>query len=147
MVRYSAPPDFWGEPLAALRRIQEEINRAFNESRVGGGGEFPPVNLWRGDGGLLLMAEVPGVPLDNLEITVHQNTVTVKGKRAQEVPAQEATYHRHERALGNFARTVTLPYIVDADRVKASVANGVLTLALPRPESDKPKKIHITTAS
>lgn len=147
MVRYSPPPDFWGEPLAALRRIQEEINRAFNEPRVGPAGEFPPVNVWRGDGGLLLAAEVPGVGLDNLEITVYQNTVTLKGKRVQEAPGPDATYHRHERALGNFARTVTLPYNVDPERVKASVTNGVLVLELPRPETDKPKKIHISTVS
>ena len=56
----------------------------------------------------------------------------------------EASFHRRERTFGPFARTVALPFNVDADQVKASAQNGILTIELPRPESDRPRKINIS---
>ncbi len=89
MVRYSPGVDLWGEPLAPLRRIQEEINRAFGEQRWAPSAEFPPINIWRGPEGIIVTAEIPGVSLDAVDLTVHQNTLTIKGRREPEAKEPE----------------------------------------------------------
>ena len=121
------------------------MNRVFGALRPGASREFPPINLWTGQDGVLVTAEVPGVSLDDIDITVHQNTLTLKGKIAPEAP-EDVTFHRRERSYGSFGRTVSLPYRVDPERVEASARNGILTITLPRPEADKPKRIHIKQA-
>ena len=83
---------------------------------------------------------------DQLDVTVHQDTVTLRGKREPEALDGDAVVHRQERPQGPFTRTVVLPFRVDADRVSARFERGVLTLELPRPESDKPRKVRIAHA-
>lgn len=144
MARYTVPNEFWVEPLATLKRIQDEINRAFGDEYVGREAEFPVVNIWRGEEGIIVTAQVPGVPLDGLDLTVHQNTLTIKGKRDLDIPEGEVNFHRRERAAGAFARTVALPFNVDPEQVRASADCGILTVELPRPEADKPRKINIS---
>jgi HSP20 family protein len=144
MRRYAPGAEFWAEPLASLRRIQEEMNRALGEVGWAPPGEYPPVNIWRGEDGVTVTAEVPGVPLEAIELTVHQNTLTIKGRREPEAKEPAVSFHRRERSYGSFARTVPLPFNVDADRVVARAENGILTVILPRPETDKPRRIHIT---
>jgi HSP20 family protein len=145
MVKYSPTTEFWVEPLATLRRIQDEINRAFgDEATWGAEAEYPPMNVWHGEDGIIVKALVPGVPLDKLELTVHQNTLSIRGRRDADAREGEVSFHRRERQLGAFARTIALPHGVDPEQVQASADNGVLTIALPRPESEKPRRIHIT---
>ena len=143
MVRYASPTEFWGEPLATLKRIQDEINRAFGDEFTATEGDYPPFNIWRGEEGVLVTAQVPGVSLNDLDLSVHLNSLTIKGVRHSEIPPTEVNMHRRERVAGPFARTITLPYSVDAERVRASVDNGILRIELPRPETDKPRKIQI----
>jgi HSP20 family protein len=138
--------EFWIEPLAALKRIQDEINRTFVETRTAAATDYPPVNIWRGEVGLILTAEVPGVRLEDLDLTVHQNTLTIRGRREPDAAEPAASFHRRERAFGPFARTVTLPYGIDAERIRAVVDNGILTVEMPRPESERPRKIVVTKA-
>ncbi|MFO1127050.1 MAG: Hsp20/alpha crystallin family protein [Rhodospirillales bacterium] len=144
MVKYTIPNEFWVEPLATLKRIQDEINRAFGDENVAREAEFPPINVWRGEDGIVVTAQVPGVPLEALDLTVHQNTLTIKGKRELERPEGEVNVHRRERATGPFARTIALPFNVDPEKVRASADCGILTVELPRPEADKPRKINIS---
>ncbi|NJO67437.1 MAG: Hsp20/alpha crystallin family protein [Rhodospirillales bacterium] len=144
MVRYS-PTEFWAEPLSTLRRIQDEINRAFGEEYAPVESEFPPINIWRGEDGIRVTALIPGVSLADLDLTVHQNTLTIKGMRGGPTPPSDVNFHRRERTIGPFARTISLPYNVDAERVRASADNGILSVDLPRPETDKPRKIRIGT--
>lgn len=146
MVRYAPPNDFWVEPLATLKRIQDEINRAFGDEYTQPEAEFPPINVWRGESGIVVTAQVPGVPLDDLDVTVHQNTLTIKGTRTAPPQAPDVNFHRRERTFGPFTRTVGLPFSVDADKVRASAEAGILAVELPRPESDRPRKIHISKA-
>src|SRR5512134_3873781 len=81
MVRYFPGADPWAEPLSALRRIQDEINRAFGDQRWIPPTEYPPINVWRGPEGIVVTAEIPGVKLEEVDLTVHQNTLTIKGRR------------------------------------------------------------------
>jgi HSP20 family protein len=143
MVRYAPGLDLWADPLATLRRIQNEINHAFTDQRIPASAEFPAVNVWRGNEGVVVTAEVPGVRLEDMELTVHQNTLTLKGRLELEAKEPDVSFHRRERVYGPFARTVSLPFAVDPEQVKATTENGVLKVVLPRPESDKPRKIQI----
>jgi HSP20 family protein len=130
-----------------MRRTQEEMNRILSGLRFPLGlsfrSEFPPVNVWAGPDGAIVTAEVPGVGADQIDVTVHQDTVTLRGKRDPAAMAEDAVVHRQERPRGLFARTVMLPFRVDADKVSARFERGILTLDLPRPESDKPRHIKV----
>lgn len=144
MIGYPPRGETFTEPLQALRRIQEEINRSFGNRRVfEETAEYPPINIWRSDDGIVVTAEMPGVAIEDIELSVHQSTLSIKGTRAAEADIPGASYHRRERVLGPFARSVQLPFPVDAERVRARVDAGILTVVLPRPETDKPRKIHI----
>ena len=79
----------------------------------------------------------------DLEVHAHRDTLTLRGTRRPAADDQ-ATYHRHERWSGTFTRSLQLPYRVDADRIEAHLENGVLRLSLPRPETDKPRRVAIT---
>ncbi len=103
---------------------------------------FPAVNVWEDDENLYAEAEVPGLSMNDLEILVVGNEVTIKGRR--NTPADEnVAYHRQERGAGEFARVLTLPVNVNADRVEAVLKDGILMLTLPKAEEAKPRKINI----
>ncbi len=133
----------WPDPLRELRRMQDEWSRVYG-APARAGEEFPPLNLWTGAQGAVLTAAIPGVDPDDLEITVHQDTLTLKGKRGPDEGEGAATYHRRERRHGAFGRTVALPFSVDAEHVQAGIEDGILTLMLPRHESERPKRIEIS---
>ena len=130
-----------------MRRAQEDMNRLFGGLRLGLRTEFPAANVWANPDGALITAQVPGVQPDQLDVTVHQDTVTLRGKReSEQVEGEEVVVHRRERPYGPFTRSFILPFRVDADRVSARFNRGILTLELPRPESDKPRHVKITHA-
>jgi HSP20 family protein len=108
--------------------------------------EYPAVNLWRGDDDVVLTAEIPGVEPEDLDISVQNHTVTLRGSRKAESLKEGESYHRQERGSGSFVRTVQLPFEADANNVEAKLEKGILRLTLPRAEADKPKKIAVKTA-
>jgi HSP20 family protein len=132
-------PDFFRE----IRRSQRDLNRLFGNLGLGLRPEFPAVQIWAGMDGAIIYAEVPGVPADQIDITVYHDTVTLRGKREPENFGEDATIHRQERMHGPLSRTVVLPFRVDAEKVVARFARGVLTLELPRPASDRPRQVKI----
>jgi HSP20 family protein len=129
-----------------MRRAQDDMTRLFGGLRLGLRTEFPAANVWANPDGALITAQVPGVQPDQLDVTVHQDTVTLRGRREPEPIEGEVIVHRRERPYGAFTRTFILPFRVDADRVSARFNRGILTLELPRPESDKPRHVKITHA-
>jgi HSP20 family protein len=104
------------------------------------------VNVWTGADGAIITAEIPGVSPDQLDITVHGNTVTLRGKRDPESVANTANTIRQERAFGDFTRTVVLPFRVDPDNVAARFERGIVFVELPRPAADKPRHIKVARA-
>ncbi|MFL5336641.1 MAG: Hsp20/alpha crystallin family protein [Geminicoccaceae bacterium] len=135
------------DPFRDLRRLQDEMERLVGAMAPGAGslaaaGGFPAVNIYAGQDGIAVLAELPGVEKDDLEVQAHQDTLTLSGTR-RPATEQESSYHRHERRSGSFSRSIQLPYRVDPDRIQANLENGVLRLSLPRPEEDKPRRIAI----
>ena len=132
---------FYGSPFRDLRRLQEEMDRLTRSATAPQG--FPAINVYAHQDGIVITAELPGIKEDDLDITVHRDTVTLRGQR-QDQPEGAQGYHRRERRSGAFGRTFSLPFNVDPERVEAKLRDGILTLTLHRPEQDKPKRIRVS---
>jgi len=130
-------------PLGALwhefNQVQDEFAKWFG--RAVGGPTDPPLNTWEDDNALHTEVDLPGIDPTKLEVTVNEgNQLTIQGERvAPTIPG--ATWVRQERPFGKFVRVVTLPTLVDAEKVEAKYENGVLRLTLPKHEAAKPRKI------
>lgn len=134
-------------PFAELRSLQREMNRLFDGYDGGAAiSRFPALNVWGNADNVIVTAELPGMGIDDLEIDVVNNQLSIKGERKGEKPAEKAVCHRCERETGKFMRTVRLPFAVENDKVTARYENGVLTITLPRHEATKPKRIEIKGA-
>jgi HSP20 family protein len=94
----------------------------------------------------LVRASIPGINPDDLEITLTNNVLTIKGETKEEPAAPQTHWHVRERHYGTFLRSVTLPAPVEADQVEATNEHGVLTLRIPKAEAIKPKKIAVKAA-
>lgn len=105
--------------------------------------EYPLIEAWSGENGLILAANMPGVDEDALEITVDGRTLTLSGNRPGDDWPEEARIYRQERTSGQFTRSIELPFDVDIEAVKATYANGVLEIELPRVPEEKPRKISV----
>jgi HSP20 family protein len=101
------------------------------------------MNVWTNEESMFVIAEMPGVKVEDIDISVDGESLTISGERASDEIPEEARFHRKERGSGKFQRTIQLPFSVDSNKVEATFKNGVLTLLLPRVEAEKPKKISI----
>lgn len=124
-----------------MGRLFDDFFPGFETRRTCG---FPALNLWEDGDRLFVEAELPGLTIDDLDIEVMGDELTIKGRR--EAPSDEGlNYHRRERGVGEFARLVTLPVSIDPSKVEASLKNGVLTVTLPKAEIAKARKIEVKT--
>lgn len=105
---------------------------------------FPPITLAEDEHGFSLEMEIPGVPLENIDISLAGSELTISGKRAQ-TSANLRAYHRQERFSGEFTRVLKLGTEIDAAKIKASLKDGVLTVSLPKGEAAKPRRIEVKT--
>jgi HSP20 family protein len=119
------------------------MNRVFSSYRTQGAPTYPAVNVWTGEDGAILTAELPGVNADDLDISVVNDTITISGKREAPEVADEVKYILQERGYGNFNRSVQLPFPVEPEQVDAKFQKGVLRVELPRAEQDRPRKISV----
>jgi len=106
-----------------------------------GMGVFPPINVTQDKDNFYVRAEAPGVKANELSISALKNRVSISGKREIPPEHERTSYHRKERPEGSFSRTITLPNDVDASRVEARCASGILTVTLPKAEDAKPRQI------
>jgi HSP20 family protein len=131
-------------PFLQMWRAQSDLSRAIDSLRFAPTQTgYPLINVWANGEHAILTAEVPGVEPDSLDISVHQDTVTLRGTREPEPLSEGDVVHRAERATGAFTRVFTLPFHLDPDAARASFKHGVLTLELPRPESERPRRIRV----
>lgn len=136
-------------PLSALGELvglQNQFNRMFDDWDAGPSVSYPRVNVAASETEATVVAELPGLEPDKVEVAVTGDELTISGKREQEKLPEGANLFKQERAFGAFSRTIQLPFAADAQKVKASFRNGMLTVVLPRSESDKPHRISIEAA-
>ncbi len=102
----------------------------------------PAVNVWEKEDALVVETEIPGVKKEELELSVAGNQLSIRLNRP-EASEEGVTYHRRERPTGPACRVLQLPVEVDAEKVEATLRDGVLTITLPKAESAKPRKIAV----
>jgi HSP20 family protein len=131
--------------MLAIRNTMERLL----DSAVTGTSTFQPATLGlaldiaESENEYVVKTSLPGINLNDLEITYSNNTLTIKGEVREEQELEEARYHLRERSYGSFARSITLPAGVESDKIEANYEAGVLTLRLPKAEEIKPKRIAI----
>jgi len=109
---------------------------------------MPPVDIFQtGDHELVLKAELPDMSREDIDITVENFVLTVKGEKKLSHEVKEEQYHHLERRYGTFSRSFSLPQTVDSSRVAAEYKNGVLTVRLPLREEAKPRTIKVDVAA
>ena len=138
------------QPFRDLLALQERMNRLFEDrlTRVRGeesltGTSLPPVDIYETQDALILEADIPGLELNDLDLRVEDNTLTVRGERKAKVEVEQESYHRVERTYGSFSRSFSLPHTVDPEKISATYENGVLRLTMGKREESKPKQIRV----
>ena len=132
-----------------LDRLRRDFGRLFN-SRTGlngwdtPAGVFPLLNVSQDNENIYVRSEIPGIMLDQLDVSVTGRNLTVTGERAIPDEHSAVRYHRKEREAGKFRRQFTLPTDVDNERVQAKYQHGILMVVLPKSEKAKAKKIAIS---
>ncbi len=136
--------------FGAMDLLRSRMNRLFSDFDRSYGGEYgwqladglPRTNLYDNGDRIEIKAEVPGLSKDDLNIKIQGNYLELNGSRKAEVPEGYKS-HRMERGAFTFTRSFTLPSDVDAEKVEASLKDGILTLSLPKSEAAKPKQITV----
>jgi HSP20 family protein len=144
----------WTDPFREFVQLQERINRAFgdayraDEGLLTSGAWVPPVDIYQnGDHEVVLKAELPDMTREDIDITVDNGTLTIKGEKKLSSEVKEEQFRRVERRYGAFSRSFSLPQTVDASKVAADYKNGVLTVRLPLREEAKPRQIKVDVAA
>jgi len=134
-------------PFGDLRREVDRLLDDYAAPFTGGRGRgFPALNVWENADSLFVEAELPGFTMNDVELTVVGDELSIKGERKVASSEEKATFHRRERGAGAFSRFVTLPVGVDAEKVDAVLRDGVLTITLPKSAAAKPRRIQVKGA-
>jgi HSP20 family protein len=137
------------EPFEGLTTLQREMNRVFERFfedgplRVWERPSEPAVEVADTPEAVIVKAQVPGVPKDNLQLTITENAMTLKGEMKEEEKKEGKNYYRREWRYGAFERTIPLPVAVQAEKATADLKDGVLAVTLPKREAAKVKQIPI----
>lgn len=141
------------DPWTDMLSLREAMNQLMEESYVrpdatrGGTSFVPALDVSETQDAFLVEAAVPGLKPEDLEITVENSVLTIKGETRQDSAAKERNFHRIERRFGSFQRTIGLPKSVQADAIKATLEQGVLKLEIPKAEEIKPRKISVNVTN
>jgi len=141
-------------PFREFTTLQDRMNRLFggvylrDEDITSHGTWVPPVDIYESaQRDLIIKAELPDMTREEVEVTVENNTLTLRGTKNLPADVKEEQFRRIERRYGSFSRSFTLPNTVDATKVSAEYKNGVLTVKLPYREEAKPRTINVEVAA
>jgi HSP20 family protein len=152
LIRYQAPeltpwsaPDRWSN-------LRDELNSFFelpfwsSSARAGQlfSGWSPALDLYQSNDNVIAVAELPGMRKEDIEISLHDGTLTISGDRTRQSSSNGEKAERTERYIGRFRRSIALPTRVDANKVRATYNDGILTVTLPKAEEVKPKQIQVS---
>jgi HSP20 family protein len=143
------------EPWGLLRRFHDDVNQLFGESQIGAAGNgdqssivtsnwTPAVDIKEEEDRFVLEADIPGVDPKEIEITMDNGVLTIRGERKNESEEETNGYKRVERSYGSFYRRFSLPDSADAERVSAKGKDGVLEVSIPKLEKVQPRKITVS---
>jgi HSP20 family protein len=142
------------DPFHQFATLQDRMNRLFGEAYLrdedvtARGSWSPSVDIYETDGhDVVIKAELPDMIREDIEVTVENHTLTLRGERKLPADVKEEQFRRVERHYGKFTRSFTLPNTVDASRVSADYKNGVLTVRLPFREEARPRTINVEVAA
>ncbi|MFO1425092.1 MAG: Hsp20/alpha crystallin family protein [Candidatus Competibacteraceae bacterium] len=138
------------EPFGLLNQLQREVNRLFETNRFGDeeaghmlADWMPAVDIKEEPNQFVIHADLPGVDIKDIEVTLENGVLTLKGQRASEKKEETERYRRVERVRGTFLRRFSLPDVADAEKVSAKCKDGVLEMVVPKREAAQPRKIAI----
>lgn len=135
------------EPFRDLLALQARINRTLDPAASASeeqlGTWAPAVDIHETEKEIVLKADLPGINLDDVDIRVENNVLTLRGERRFEKEVKDENYHRVERSYGSFVRTFSLPNSVNSEQIEAGYDNGVLKVVMPKREEARPKQIKV----
>lgn len=134
-----------GQPLSLRGAMDRLLQDAFVPSLTGAeGGQFwPAVDILNSEDAFVVVASLPGVKPDDVEITLESQTLSMRGEVREEGDAEQGDYLYRERRIGRFSRQITFPTRVEAENAEASFENGLLRLQVPKAAETKPRRIQI----
>jgi len=152
LTRWQRPEVAW-PGFGQLSNLREEIDRLFEaplaelaRSTQLLSGWTPALDVFEDKDNIFVKAELPGMKKEEIELSLHDGSLSISGERKSENKYEDAEVYRAERFVGKFQRTVALPSPVAADKVKAQYKEGILTVTLPKTEEAKPKHIDVSVS-
>jgi HSP20 family protein len=148
LIKYSRPELWRRSPFEAMARFEDEMRRLFDAPFASFGSQFfnvwaPALDVYEDKENIVVTLEVPGMKREDFEIGLHEGVLSISGERKLEETRKQASGYRAERFEGRFQRSVALPKQVDADKVKATYKDGILTVTLPIAEQARPRQITV----
>jgi len=140
--RGAAPISLFGSLYRDIDRLFEEFTRGpvVGQAQVN---LVPSIDVTETDEEIVLSAEMPGLERGDVEISIEDDVLTIRGEKKIEEEKDDKNYHVSERAYGMFYRALQLPPGVDASKIQATMTNGVLKVAIPKPAKAQPKKVEV----
>jgi len=153
LIRYQSPELSTWPTFGRLSNLRDELDTLFELpfwSNFGRqtqlfSGWTPALDLYQNNDNVIAVVELPGMRKEDIEISLHDGTLTISGERKMETQEGDKA-ERSERYVGKFRRSITLPTRVDANNVSATYKDGILTVALPKAEEAKPKQIQVNVS-
>jgi len=130
------------DPFGGLRVFEDAITRLMNEPRANRPWS-PSVDIYETEDALTVKADLPEVKVEDIDVRVENQTLTLRGQRKFSKEENVKGYHRIERSYGEFVRSFAVPSTVDTEKVQADYKNGVLTITLPKKEAAKPRQVKV----
>jgi HSP20 family protein len=152
LIRYQAPELASWSPTDRRSNLMDELNSFFelpswsSSARAGQlfTGWSPALDLYQSNDNMIAVVELPGMRKEDIEISLHDRTLTISGERKRETSSNGEKAERTERYIGTFRRSIALPTRLDANKVSATYRDGILTVTLPKAEEVKPKQIQVS---
>jgi len=150
LIRWRRPELATWPGFGRLTDLRGEIDRLFEAplAELARGSQLlsgwtPALDMFEDRANVYVRVELPGMKKDDIELSLHEEALSISGERKGEEKFQDAEMYRSERFFGRFQRTITLPTTVASDKVKAQYKDGILTVTLPKAEEAKPKHIDV----
>jgi len=150
LIRWQRPELSTWPGFGRLTSLRDEIDRLFEgplaelaHSSQLLSGWTPAFDVYEDKDNFYVRAELPGMKKEDIELSMHNGSLSISGERKSDEKLKEAEVYRTERFFGRFQRTITLPTQVAVDKIKAQYQDGLLSVTLPKAEEAKPKHIDV----